>query len=65
MDLDDLSVGARVEIYTTSTGTYWGNITAIHDDSVDLDNLAPDGIQPAGREHAHHTAIVKRIPRRR
>ncbi|GIM88784.1 hypothetical protein Ato02nite_005770 [Paractinoplanes toevensis] len=27
MDLDDLDVDDRIEIYTPSTGTYWGYVT--------------------------------------
>lgn len=62
MDLDDLRIGDRLEIYTPSVGTYWGFLTAIGDLTVDLDDIAPDGpSHKPGRERASKRDIVRRV----
>jgi hypothetical protein len=58
MDLDDLSIGDRIEVYTPSSGTYWGFVTAIRSDSVDVDDIAPDSASEGRVEAAD---IVRRI----
>lgn len=47
MDITNLSVGDRIEIYTPSSGTYWGFITAIGADHVTLEDISPD---PRGKD---------------
>jgi len=47
MHIDDLAVDDRIEVYLPSTGTFWGYITAVNADTVNLDDIAPiDGDQP-------------------
>lgn len=62
MDITDLSVGDRIEVYTPSTGTYWGFITAIGDDHVTLEDIAPD---PRGKDltRAAVADVVRKVPR--
>src|SRR5262245_55374638 len=55
-----LAVDDRVEIYLPRTGSYWGYITAVNADTVDLDDIAPANGQPstvgieAVRRIVHH-----------
>lgn len=48
MDLDNLHVDDRIEIYTPSTGTYWGYITSIDitSASVTVNDISPNNGQP-------------------
>lgn len=39
----EIRIDDRVEIHTGTAGTYWGYVTAITDNTVTLDDVAPDG----------------------
>lgn len=61
MDISDLDIDDRVEVYTPTAGTYWGYVTVVHEDSVTLDDVAPAGRPTTARAET----ITRRVFRGR
>lgn len=61
MDRADLGFKDRVEVYTPTTGTYWGTVTAFTSDGVVLTNVLPEGA--VLREAAAFGDIVRIVMR--
>lgn len=61
MDIEDLSVGDRVEVYTPTTGTYWGFVSELHHIGlIRLYDVAPAGAGREPRDHRGHRASRRR-----
>ena len=61
MDRGELDFKDRVEIYTPSTGTYWGTVTAFTSDGVVLIDVKPERLVRT----AAFSDIVRKVDLRR